>query len=417
MAAPHAQLKEETETDVADGGLACERNALTTLAVSETPFPAAPPSSCKLFWSALPLCRPWRTRLLLIDRVSGEAPSVLGGTLTLAMFAACIAYVRTMVHEALLAPFQKDSEILWTTMSGPIEAGPLFPVEVECIHPRACSLLHMYSGGSARSRECAAAVRSATTKEGSALCARIGYAAKHTAPLCYSDMPFDGLYLFMADVAAATTNVSMAAAVANGSAVAVSSTDTPTKNGTSMGGAIANVTANATVAYVAGIVSTSALPSLMRFTTPLHPGRSQLAYVHTTNLTYGTKAFGYERHEWFATLLSPTIESALLETALAVPMSPECTPPADLSAATLVSLGSSWTDILVSGPAWLAQCTSSPPASSECAVHTDGSHHTVHCVHRSSRASCASSISTASAAAPCPSFSNWAVSASSSSYC
>ena len=225
------------------------------------------------------------------DVLDREHRSLLGALLSLAVLGAFAVYVYEVIIGFVTSPPPQDVNMLWTSMQGPVALGPQFPIDLRCTHQQGCTFTWHFSGASARSRACSQAVNA------SGMCFAVGYMdVLANATLCYSDLPFDGLYAFHG-------------------------ADGATPSGVSVDGV-------------------TELPHLMSLSTPLHAGRNELHHVLTRNFTYREGDTGHLRREFFPTLLSPDFDPVAVRAA--------CFAVADnVSAATLLTLGAAWTEITV----------------------------------------------------------------------
>ena len=234
-----------------------------------------------------------------IDLINPDKRTLVGATLSLACVVGFAVYAIRAIIGLFSSPPPQNVQILWSSMLGPEPQGPRFPIELGCSAPDGCTFVWHYSGGSPRSAKCKEAL---PELHGSGQCMHVAYGETlANAALCYSDLPFDGLVAFHGNDSASTTTPGV---------------------------------------YVTGVTE---VPRLTQFKTPIHPGRTQLHFVQTTNATREMGMLGYQRREWFPTLLSAHLE----ESAVSAASLSACADVANASEVTLISLGASWTEVTV----------------------------------------------------------------------
>ena len=213
------------------------------------------------------------TLLKRIDRIHPEtpAPSPQGGMITLVLLTWMAIFLVVLIHDWATAPLPSESTNLWTSMppwpAG--QEGQLFNMEVDCVAKNGiCVAAVRYSGSL---RGCAAALGYA---DGS--CDARVFASGSTAqlPICYSDVVDDGVYV---------------------------------SPGTKVRGVMATG---------GGTDGLSPMP----FAVPVHPGRTLLRLVNTTNHTFPVGSVGHSRVEWFPLFLgaSATVPAECLSSVHAV---------------------------------------------------------------------------------------------------
>ena len=213
------------------------------------------------------------TLLKRIDRIHPEtpAPSPQGGMITLVLLTWMAIFLVFLIYDWATAPLPSESTNLWTSMppwpAG--QEGQLFNMEVACAAENGfCVAAVRYSGSL---RGCAAALGYA---DGS--CDARVFASGSTAqlPICYSDVVDDGVYV---------------------------------SPGTKVRGVMATG---------GGTDGLSPMP----FAVPVHPGRTLLRLVNTTNHTFPVGSVGHSRVEWFPLFLgaSATVPAECLSSVHAV---------------------------------------------------------------------------------------------------
>lgn len=191
-----------------------------------------------------------------VDRINpeGHDPSPQGGTITLALLFWMAFFLVFIIHDWATAPLPSESTPLWTSMPPWPEGqeGQLFTMELACgAVDGFCVAAVRYSGDL---RGCAAALGYA---EGSCDTKIFASGATALLPLCYSDVVNDGVYV---------------------------------SPGTKVRG---------TMATGGGTDGLSPMP----FAVPVHPGRTLLRLVNTTNHTLPVGSVGHSRVEWFPLFL------------------------------------------------------------------------------------------------------------------
>jgi hypothetical protein len=201
----------------------------------------------------------------IIDQIGEEEEDPTPKSYTGALFSFCaltalVVYAILAIHTFQRSPFPLDITAKWTSVDGPVQPGPLYPMSVKCLAADGCQVGIFYSSRTPFSTACA--TNTAQVFGSSASGARIAMAAENvlTFHVCYSDDPTDGLFAWY--------------------------------NGTSPFGIAVE-----SVAPINGVVTAVMVP--------VHEGRTLMKLVNTTNHTYAFGAFGYARAEWYPTLLSP----------------------------------------------------------------------------------------------------------------